>query len=173
MENTYTIEQYLLDRANINDTVVRMMHAFDSRVVADLVDLVYTPEILLDYDSRMGGRPRTTTSEEWATKVARLHAEDDFTQHLVYNILIELPRPTAKAFVTLPETCVVRAYAHGLFYNQDEHGQPRIMTKRNGGDYTLELVRVADLEDRGENPWRIRKHKSRLAWQDRPLGSTD
>ncbi|POS70418.1 hypothetical protein DHEL01_v211188 [Diaporthe helianthi] len=83
MAETYSIEQYLLDRANINDTVIRMMHGFDSRCVADLVDLVYTPEIFLDYDSRMGGRPRTTTSAEWAKKVARLHAEDDFTQHLV------------------------------------------------------------------------------------------
>ncbi|KAG5748739.1 hypothetical protein H9Q69_010966 [Fusarium xylarioides] len=79
----YTIEQYLLDKSNIQDTVTQLMHAFDSRSVSDLVDKVYTPEIFLDYDPLMGGRPRTTTSNEWAEKVKDIHSPYEFTQHIV------------------------------------------------------------------------------------------
>ncbi|KAL7755537.1 hypothetical protein ACKLNR_014635 [Fusarium oxysporum f. sp. zingiberi] len=59
------------------------MHAFDSGSISDLVDKVYTPEIFLDYDPLMGGRPRTTTSEEWAEKVKHIHSPYEFTQHIV------------------------------------------------------------------------------------------
>ncbi|KAF5718365.1 hypothetical protein FGLOB1_1665 [Fusarium globosum] len=163
----YTIEQYLLDKSNIHDTVTQLltsshiqMHAFDSRSVSDLVDKVYTPEIFLDYDPLMGGRPRTTTSKEWAEKVKDIHSP---------NILIKISNPETSDSTLIPENCVVEAYAHGLFYNKDDQGFPRVMAMRNGGDYTLELVRMAGLQEKGQNPWRIQKHKSRLAWQDRPV----
>jgi hypothetical protein len=36
------------------------------------------------------------------------------------------------------------------------------------GYYDLEMVRVKEIEDRGENPWRIRVQNVTLDWQDLP-----
>lgn len=36
------------------------------------------------------------------------------------------------------------------------------------GHYDLEMVRVKEIEERGENPWRIRVQNVVLDWQDLP-----
>jgi hypothetical protein len=36
------------------------------------------------------------------------------------------------------------------------------------GHYDLEMVRVKEIEERGENPWRIRVQSVGLDWQDLP-----
>lgn len=37
------------------------------------------------------------------------------------------------------------------------------------GHYDLEMVRVKEIEERGENPWRIRVQNVVLDWQDLPM----
>lgn len=44
------------------------------------------------------------------------------------NLLAHLPQPSSTT--TRPETCKVNAYAHGLFYRNDEEGLPRVMARR-------------------------------------------
>lgn len=36
------------------------------------------------------------------------------------------------------------------------------------GHYDLEMVRIKEIEERGENPWRIRVQNVTLDWQDLP-----
>ncbi|OCK74674.1 hypothetical protein K432DRAFT_310270, partial [Lepidopterella palustris CBS 459.81] len=66
-----------------------------------------------------------------------------------------------------PDSCKVRAYAHGWFYKRDAEGQPYVMARRNGAGYKLELVRLKGKEEKGENPWRISALKVTLDWQDK------
>lgn len=44
------------------------------------------------------------------------------------NLLAHLPQPSPST--TKPEVCKVNAYAHGLFYRNDEEGLPRVMARR-------------------------------------------
>lgn len=44
------------------------------------------------------------------------------------NLLAHLPQPSPTT--TRPEVCKVNAYAHGLFYRNDEEGLPRVMARR-------------------------------------------
>jgi hypothetical protein len=105
------------------------------------------------------------------------------------NLLIELPQP-GRTTTQRPDRCKARAYAHGLFYNRDDEGRPCVMARRQGvslqnmthsfrpiscvqphdilqGEYELELRRLPEMEEKGENPWRISELKVSLDWQDR------
>lgn len=100
MSASYDIETYLLDKANIQDTMVRMvsfhlpalrakhadplqMHSFDTRATSTLINLVYAPEVHLDYDPLLGGSPEVVSSEVWAKKLEHIHDPYDSTQHVV------------------------------------------------------------------------------------------
>ncbi|KAG9526715.1 hypothetical protein KCV07_g238, partial [Aureobasidium melanogenum] len=96
-----------------------------------------------------------------------MHDAYDTTQHTVHNFLIELPQPSsANKEGARPDSCIVYAHADGWFYNHNAEGRPRIMCRRNGGKYRLEVVRLKEKEEQGENPWRISKQRVELSWQD-------
>ncbi|KAB8235184.1 uncharacterized protein BDW43DRAFT_271215 [Aspergillus alliaceus] len=166
MAESYDVQTYLLDRANIRDTVVRAMHLFDTGATAETIQSVYTSEIHLDYDQRLGFTPEVISSESWAQRLDQIHKPYDETQHIIQNLLVTLPQPTGKHPVTRPDRCEAIAYAHGWFYNLDTDNRPRLMARRQGGKHWLELLRLKDLEENGENPWRIHKQEVRLSWQD-------
>ncbi|KAJ5741065.1 hypothetical protein N7493_000937 [Penicillium malachiteum] len=147
MAAAYDVPTYLLDRANIQETIVPTMHLFDTRATAETINSVYTPEIHLDYDQLPG----------FSLEVISYR-----------NTLIDLPQPMGKNLTTHPNRCHVSAYAHGWFYNRDAERFPRLMVRRQGGKWKLELVRCKELEEEGESPWRINKQQVRLSWQDLP-----
>ncbi|KAG9587540.1 hypothetical protein KCU77_g9047, partial [Aureobasidium melanogenum] len=134
MTAVYDVQTYLLDKSNIQDTVTRMMYAFDNKDSSLLIDQVYTPEIHLDYDNLLlGGKPEVITSKAWADRLEHMHDAYDTTQHTVHNFLIELPQPSsANKEVARPDSCVVYAHADGWFYKCNAEGRPRIMCRRNG-----------------------------------------
>ncbi|KAK7917765.1 hypothetical protein PG985_011373 [Apiospora marii] len=192
MDASYTITRCLLDKENIRDTVFRMvrhpllmlsitgtardmsltvfrqMFAFDERDSEALVKSVYAPEVTINYDATLLGRgAEDMSSREWARRLEHLHDRYDTTQHIVHNLLVELPQPDSKGTVRRPGSCKVFAYAHGIFYKRDAEGRPTIMARRQGGHYDLELVRMDVEEEEGVNPWRIKVQNVRLDWQDK------
>ncbi|KAK4173765.1 a85abab4-79ca-4c16-abac-08a1ebe8aeba [Triangularia setosa] len=182
MAASYDVSTYLLDKENIRDTVIRMascpgplylnwrMFAFDDRATSTLIDHVYAPVITLSYDKLLLGddfHQKKMPSEQWAKSLEHMHDKFDTTEHIIQNLLVELPQPGSG--VQRPKNVKARAIAHGLFYKRDaEEGRPSIMALRNGGSYQLELVRIAEKENKGENPWRISLLNVTLDWQDRP-----
>ncbi|KAL2145174.1 hypothetical protein VTI28DRAFT_7810 [Corynascus sepedonium] len=166
MAMPYDVSTYLLDKENIRDTVLRMMYGFDDRATSTLIDLVYTHDILIQYDPLLIDFNKKVSSEEWAARLEHMHDRFDTTQHIVQNLLIELPQPGTTGNIKRPDICKARAYAHGWFYKRDAEGRPTIMARRQGGAYELELRRLEETEVKGENPWRISVLKVTLNWRD-------
>ncbi|KAI0005666.1 hypothetical protein F4779DRAFT_597888 [Xylariaceae sp. FL0662B] len=169
MVGAYDVQDYLLDRANIHDTIFRMILSFDTKTTKTLVTSVYTPRPYIDYSEVLGGSPQEMSSEVWAKSLDPVLDAFDSTQHTVQDLLIELPQPTTKKAIKQPQSCNVIAYAVAWLYRRDSEGQPRVMVRRNGARYELEMVRVKELEEKGENPWRVSKHKLVFTFQDRNL----
>ncbi|KAI1504852.1 hypothetical protein F5X99DRAFT_329255 [Biscogniauxia marginata] len=170
MPGTYDIQTYLLDRANIHDTIFRMVLAFDTRSPTALVGSVYAPVVHIDYTQILGGSAKEISSSEWAKSLEPVLGQYDSTQHTVSDLLVELPQPGPAGSTSAaprPDTCSVVAYANAWLYHRDSEGGPRVMVRRNGGRYELQLVRVTELEEKGQNPWRISKQKMILAYQDK------
>ncbi|KAI5917641.1 hypothetical protein F4810DRAFT_695505 [Camillea tinctor] len=163
MAGTYDVQTYLLDRANIHDTIFRMTYAFDTRTFSVLVDSVYTPTVHIDYSSIMDRPAEDISSTSWAQNVDSLLAKHDSTQHSIADMLIELPQPGTAA---RPDTCSVVAYGNAWIYKRDAEGQLRTMVRRNGGRYEFELKRLDELEAKGQNPWRISLQRVLLTFQD-------
>ncbi|KAI1384151.1 uncharacterized protein F4822DRAFT_62599 [Hypoxylon trugodes] len=161
----YDIQTYLLDRANVHDTVTRLCLNLDLRSNEGLVNDVYASQVVIDYTSMFGGKPLETTSEEWATSLKPSMNRFDGQQHIVTGLLIKLPQP-AKG-VARPDKCSVVANVTGHLVRKAARGGP-IM--HNGGRYVLDLVRLPELEQKGVNPWRISKQVTVLSWED---GSSD
>lgn len=170
MAGSYDAATYLLDKENIRDTVIRMMFAFDDAATETLINDVYAPVIELSYDKLLLGdefHQKKISSEEWAKSLEHMHDKFDTTEHIIQNVLIELPQPGGG--VQRPKNVKARAIAHGIFYKRDGgEGRPCVMALRNGGSYKLELVRIEEKEEKGENPWRISGLDVTLDWQDRP-----
>lgn len=128
------------------------------------------PVIELSYDKLLLGdefHQKKISSEEWAKSLEHMHDKFDTTEHIIQNVLIELPQPGGG--VQRPKNVKARAIAHGIFYKRDGgEGRPCVMALRNGGSYKLELVRIEEKEEKGENPWRISGLDVTLDWQDRP-----
>ncbi|KKY29808.1 hypothetical protein UCDDA912_g10277 [Diaporthe ampelina] len=59
MSSTYTVTDFLLDRANIHDTVTKLAWYYDSHSEAGLRDEVFVPEVHVDYSKILGGEPFT------------------------------------------------------------------------------------------------------------------
>ncbi|KAK9783862.1 hypothetical protein AB5N19_14416 [Seiridium cardinale] len=168
MTASYSIEKYLLDRANIHDTVVRLVHSFDARADLTTMELVYAADVVTGYDTSPENPPQVMTREALASELDRLHAPFESMQHSVLNILIDLPQPTPGINYLAPDLCNVTAYAHAVFYEKDAEGKPSQLVMRNGGKYEFVLTRFEDLEPQGQNPWRITTHLTSMVWMDRP-----
>ncbi|ETS86661.1 hypothetical protein PFICI_00489 [Pestalotiopsis fici W106-1] len=165
MSATYDVQTYLLDRANIHDTVFKLMQSFDEVDTPKLVNAVYAPKVHLDYTAIMGGEPQHLESEVWAKSLEPIHSAYEATQHVVQDLLIELPQPTGKS-KPRPNSCTAICVGDAKFYRRNGDGLPCVMERRTGGRYDLELVRVPELEEKGENPWRISKQTVKLSVMD-------
>lgn len=137
MASLYDVSTYLLDKEGIRDTIIRMLIAYDERDTSTLIHSVYAPEITLNYDARLGGHPETVPSEQWAKRLEHMHDGYDTTQHIIQNVLINLPQPGTEAGASRPESCTVVAYAHGLFYKRNIDGMPRTMALRSGVSFKM------------------------------------
>ncbi|KAI2626069.1 hypothetical protein GGS26DRAFT_563155 [Hypomontagnella submonticulosa] len=165
MAAPYDTQTYLLDRANVHDTVIKLTMNLDLRSFDGLVKEVYAPQVVIDYTSMFGGKPMETTNEEWAKSLEPMMAGFDAMQHIVMGLLIKLPQPTNG--VARPDKCTVIANVTGHLFRRAARGGPMM---HNGGRYVLDLERFPELEKKGENPWRITVHKTDAIWED---GSSD
>ncbi|KAI5927295.1 hypothetical protein F4810DRAFT_650181 [Camillea tinctor] len=161
MAGSYDIHSYLLDRANIHDTVTRLTFHIDTKSVEGLINEVYAPNLVIDYTSMFGGEPQQTTGEEWSQKVGSMMARYDETHHVVTGLLIQLPQPTSKA--NRPDKCTVLSNVTAHMVRRNVKGEPIV---HDGGRYILDLIRLPELEEKEENPWRISKQAFTASWYD-------
>ncbi|RYP32308.1 hypothetical protein DL767_005283 [Monosporascus sp. MG133] len=157
MGSPYDIQTYLLDRANIHDTLSRLPIYYDIKSTEGLIKDVFAPRVEVDYTSILGGQPTHTTGEEWGRTLQPMLEAFDATQHVYTNLLIELPQPGQNS--VRPESCTV--VAHG-----SAHMVRNGSLMHNGGLVYFEFVRLKDLEEKGLNPWRISKQKFEVAWEE-------
>ncbi|RYP57942.1 hypothetical protein DL769_009189 [Monosporascus sp. CRB-8-3] len=157
MTSPYDIQTYLLDRANIHDTLTRLPIYYDTKSTEGLIKDVFAPRVEVDYTSILGGQPNHTTGEEWARTLQPMLDAFDSTQHVYTGLLIELPQPGQNS--VRPESCTVVAYGSA-------HMVRNSSLKHNGGLVYFEFVRLKDLEEKGLNPWRISKQKVEMAWEE-------
>lgn len=72
----YDIQTYLLDRANIHDTVTKMTLFLDLKEWKKIGEEVFAEELLVDYTSLLGGEPYTVTggkqAETWEFQLRAL-----------------------------------------------------------------------------------------------------
>ncbi|KAI1209667.1 uncharacterized protein F4807DRAFT_85714 [Annulohypoxylon truncatum] len=165
MAAPYDTLAYLLDRANVHDTVTRLGLYLDLESREGLIKDVYAPQVVIDYTSMFGGSPIETTNEKWAEELGPMMSSFDGKQHVVGNVLIELPQPVQG--VARPDKCRAIANVNGHLFRRAARGGPMM---HNGGRYILDLVRLPELEQKGENPWRVAKHAMVLSWEN---GSPD
>lgn len=75
---SYDIPTYLLDRANIHDTVTKMSLLLDLKKWAQIGEEVFAETLLVDYTSLLGGEPYTITgvkqAETWEHQLRALDA---------------------------------------------------------------------------------------------------
>ncbi|OTB14272.1 hypothetical protein K445DRAFT_134862 [Daldinia sp. EC12] len=160
MATPYDIQTYLLDRANIHDTVTRLTFHCDRKSLDGLLKDVYAPRVALDYTSIFGGQPFETTKEEWSKTIIPAAASFDNCQHVLTSLIIELPQPSNGA--TKPDKCQVYANATGHMVLQAAKGGPMI---HDGARLVLDLVRIPELEQKGKNPWRVNKYVADVCWE--------
>ncbi|KAK4157823.1 hypothetical protein C8A00DRAFT_39832 [Chaetomidium leptoderma] len=159
---SYDIAQYLLDRANIHDTIVKVPIYYDT---ADLPNLsgLYAPYVEIDYTAIIGGSPYTISRADWVERVGGLLEKYSATQHVTSGIIANLPQPTANA--TRPEKVTVQAQVAGHMVGVSESGSDGVVSlTQNGGLLEAELQRDTELENQGQNPWRITKYKVSKKW---------
>ncbi|CAJ2500544.1 Uu.00g033970.m01.CDS01 [Anthostomella pinea] len=152
----YDMAAYLLDRANIHDTIARMCLAFDTRQPDMLATHVYTPMVHIDYSQLLDSTAMDITREQWAASLEPVFDQWDSRQHVVQDMLIELPQPVGAKGGGRLEKCSVVGIALAV----------AIVLQRNGGRYEFEMVRLKELEGRGENPWRISSQKVVMTYQE-------
>ncbi|KAI4597126.1 hypothetical protein KJ359_004637 [Pestalotiopsis sp. 9143b] len=129
--------------------------------VEGLVKEVYTSECVIDYTAMFGGEPTTFTCKEWAEDVTGLIKKLDHSQHYASGVVIRLPQPGPKA--VRPSTVAALGNGGAHLVSQAAEGGP---ITHNGGRAEYEVVRVPELEEKGENPWRIRVQKVIPVWAD-------
>ncbi|KAF7323700.1 NTF2-like protein [Mycena kentingensis (nom. inval.)] len=153
----YTIADYLLDKSNIQDLVIRVGWCCD-RGDWDGLTKLFADEVVVDYTEMMGGTPTHHTaaaqSQVWKDMLSGL----DSTQHVFTGHLVDLPQPgniekpgeasgSCNFLITLRRAAAAAA------------GGPAV---QSGGHYALKFVRTAVPGDTG-NPWRLTHWKAYLS----------
>ncbi|KAL2161571.1 hypothetical protein VTH06DRAFT_8133 [Thermothelomyces fergusii] len=159
---SYEVAQYLLDRANIHDTVTKVPLYYDTVNIRGLESEVYAATIEVDYTSIMGGAPYTVPRAEWIERADGLLRKFASSQHVTTGIITDLPQPGAN--VARPDKATVFAQATGSMVGKAESADGNPPFVQNGGLLQVELVRDAGLEKEGQNPWRISKYKYTKKW---------
>ena len=152
----YTTSDYLLDRANIHDTITKM-YMYTDRHEWDKFDDFAAPSLLLDYSAMFGGEPRSVTPAElvdtWKPFISKMTSH----QHVLTSILIHLPQPGSTEKVT---KAGVEANVIVNLVRKDFDGGERTS---NGGRATIEVSKVSDDPAFG-NPWRVSAMKATPLW---------
>ncbi|KAF8854122.1 hypothetical protein BDZ45DRAFT_597591 [Acephala macrosclerotiorum] len=147
----YDIQTYLLDRANIHDTITKMSLYADMSKYEELGKEVFNSKIIVDYTQLFGGQPDDMEGHalgmKWKDQISHLDAK----HHVTTSILIDLPQPGDG--VKVPDKAGFIANAIITLQRKDAKGGPET---RNGE----KLVRT---EGPG-NPWRIRLLKVDFVW---------
>ncbi|KAL2169940.1 hypothetical protein VTG60DRAFT_5484 [Thermothelomyces hinnuleus] len=159
---SYDIAQYLLDRANIHDTLTKVPLYYDTVNIKGLESEVYAPSIEIDYTSIMGGTPFTVSRAEWLERADGLLNKFASSQHVTTGIITNLPQPGAN--VTRPDKVTVSAQVTGSMVGKSESADGNPPFVQNGGLLEADLTRDAELEKQGQNPWRITKYKYTKKW---------
>ncbi|KAK3903120.1 hypothetical protein C8A05DRAFT_43601 [Staphylotrichum tortipilum] len=152
---SYDIAQYLLDRANIHDTVVKVN-------LEGLRSEVYAASVENDYTSLLGGTSTVVPREDWVNQVGGILGHFASTQHVTSGIITNLPQPTANA--TRPEKVTIYAQVAGNMVGENAEDGSAQSLMQNGGFLEAELQRDMELERQGQNPWRITKYKVIKRW---------
>jgi hypothetical protein len=153
---SYSVTDYLLDRANIHDTVSNHYMTFDRGRWGEW-DKVLAPELILDYTSMFGGEPRTVTPSEIAKEWKAFADKLTSHQHIMTTLIIHLPQPgstTEKVMKATVEANVIATLTRKGFEGGEQTS--------NGGILDLELTKISDLAF--GNPWRISKFKANMSW---------
>ncbi|KAK9416460.1 hypothetical protein SUNI508_01877 [Seiridium unicorne] len=181
MAQSYDILTYLLDKSNIQDTIFKQVLYYDLNNGSGLENEVYAPECIIDYTAMFGGEPLKTTNKEWAGEAINIIKLLDASQHHISlslelgsrgiltdspkpsGAVIQLPQPNSSSGTSKPDTCTAIANGGAHMVRKAAEGGP--MT-HNGGRQVYEMIRLRDLEERGENPWRIYKQKIVPIWTE-------
>ncbi|KAG6368090.1 hypothetical protein INS49_002290 [Diaporthe citri] len=159
MSSTYTVTDYLLDRANIHDTVTKLAWYYDTHSEAGLRDEVFAPELRVDYSKILGGEPFTIAGPDWAAQAKELVEKFDSSQHLYGHFLIDLPQPGSSS---RPDKSTVLGQCGASMVRQGASGEGSLL--QNGGQATIEVIRLPEPEAKGVNPWRISSQAVAPAW---------
>lgn len=153
----YSVSDYLLDRANIHDTVSKHYMTFDRKRWEEY-DQVLAPNFVLDYTNMFGGEPRTVTPSEIAQEWKGFSEKLTGHQHIMTSLIITLPQPGSTSEKVMKATVEANVIAT-LVRKGHEGGEQT----SNGGILDLELTKVSEDPAFG-NPWRISKFKANIAW---------
>ncbi|KAK4105396.1 hypothetical protein N658DRAFT_503547 [Parathielavia hyrcaniae] len=159
---SYDIVQYLLDHANIHDTVTKVPLYYDTHNLSGLESEVYAPTIEIDYTSILGGEPRVVSRADWIDEAGRILNNFAASQHITTGIITHLPQPGPN--VIRPDKVTVHAQARGNMVGKSDGGDATVRLTQNGGLLEADLVWDADLERQGQNPWRISRYKVIKKW---------
>ena len=142
---TYSTSDYLLDRANIHDTVTKLYLLTDLQLWDRLAaEVPASNGIVLDYSKIFGSPPSQLSSDGLVQQWKSLMEKMTSTEHIVTGLLIDLPQPGEEK----PMKAKVIA---SVFVNLFREGVEGGNHTSNGGRCEVELVR----EEGEGNPWRI------------------
>ncbi|EIW74281.1 hypothetical protein CONPUDRAFT_85983 [Coniophora puteana RWD-64-598 SS2] len=154
----YTIEQYLLDRANIHDTITKMALYADRRNYEGTLREVLVKEGLsIDYTALAGGEPQTPTPRDHVSAWKGMMGFIDNAHHLTTCLLAELPQPAAD--VPPPTTAKAQGSTMVTMHRENVKGDKLL---QNGQIYDFEL-RKEEVSG-GGNPWHISFIKITPVW---------
>ncbi|KAK4205229.1 hypothetical protein QBC40DRAFT_271303 [Triangularia verruculosa] len=165
---TYTIPQYLLDKSNIEEVIVKVPLYYDLKSYSSLLSDCYAPVLLVDYTSLLGGQPFTISSTDWVTnRVAPIIQGYLSSQHVTTGIVLpDLPQPSSpNQNHSRPTTVKVYAQVSGNLVSKDNNREGGTKLVQNGGYLEAEVKRFDDLEQEGKNPWRITMYKVVKGWE--------
>ncbi|KAH7906625.1 hypothetical protein BJ138DRAFT_610733 [Hygrophoropsis aurantiaca] len=151
--STYTTLQYLLDRANISDTVTSMSAFLDRRDFNGLAEKVFAKdEVTIDY-TQLWEKEVYRQAEIWRTMTHFLTS----CQHIITGIMFDdLPQPEGD----VPTPQKVKASANVLVTLRRD-GIMGDSTVQSGSVYNVELIRVPGISG---NPWRISYLQAQSTW---------
>ncbi|KAJ7513076.1 hypothetical protein B0H11DRAFT_1948611 [Mycena galericulata] len=161
---SYSATDYLLDRANIQDTINRMAWYID-RKDWDKVATVFSEKVTMDYSSMLGGEPYETTPVAQAQTWKGMLEYIDATLHGVNGIVVELPQPSADTSIK-PPTEASATCSPLVFLRRDAAQGGAIL--QNGGAWKFKFTKSAP--DATGNPWRISFMKADLLFT---IGNSD
>ncbi|KAJ7255298.1 SnoaL-like domain-containing protein [Mycena rebaudengoi] len=153
---TYSVTDYLLDRANIHDTITSMFWHVDRHNWDMLSSSSFTENIVMDYTALAGGgKPSHTTAIQQVEDWKVLLKDMETSIHVVTGILSDLPQPAVDVVVQPPNEA--KCSCNSLVTHVRRHAQGDPVTT-GGGYYEFKLVKTAT--GLTGNPWRISEMKA-------------